>query len=144
MTRSIRQQPLCMNLRLSKPIQFLADLMNEDKSAPSFDLQRDSSNVSQLFMTGQVAMVFGNHALIPNFMEAEDLEWDIVGMPRAEGKDPVNVAAGAGYVISENTEHLEEAFLLWSFLLGPEGQEILRNRAYSYQDRRKLKIHLYF
>lgn len=105
-------------------IQFLADLMNEDKSAPSFDLQRDSSNVSQLFMTGQVAMVFGNHALIPNFMEAEDLEWDIVGMPRAEGKDPVNVAAGAGYVISENTEHLEEAFLLWSFLLGPEGQEI--------------------
>ena len=105
-------------------IQFMGDLMNVDKVAPSYDLQKDSSNISQLFSTGKVGMIIGNHALVPSFEKTPDLQWDIAGIPTAKGVQPVNLAGGAGYVIAKNTKHKDAAFKLWSFLLGEEGQKI--------------------
>ncbi|MGB8956198.1 MAG: sugar ABC transporter substrate-binding protein [Tumebacillaceae bacterium] len=105
-------------------IQFMGDLMNVDKVAPSYDLQKDSSNISQLFTTGRVGMIIGNHALVPSFQKTPGLEWDIAGIPTAKGVKPVNLAGGAGYAIAKNTKHKEAAYKLWSFLLGEEGQKI--------------------
>ena len=105
-------------------IQFLGDLMNVDKVAPSYDLQKDSNNIAQLFTTGKVGMIVGNHALVPGFEKTPDLQWDIAGLPTAKGVKPVNIAGGAGYVIAKNTKHKDAAFKLWSFLLGEEGEKI--------------------
>lgn len=102
-------------------IEFLSNLMREGY-APSYENQSDSSKISQLFMNNQVAIAFGNHALIPQMEDTDNLDWDIVGMPRVEGKEPVNSGGGAGYVISDDTEEFDASFKLWKFLLGEEGQ----------------------
>jgi multiple sugar transport system substrate-binding protein len=82
----------------------------------------NSENIASLFKEGQLAMAFGNHALIPAFAQVEELEWDVAGLPQNQRR--ANVAAGAGYVIAANTSHPDAAWTFLKFLSSFKGQAI--------------------
>ena len=103
----------------AKAIQFMADLINKDKVTPAPSQIADSTYIGPMFAGGQLAMAFGNHALVPTFAKTSGLEWDVVGMPHFPGHKTVNAAGGAGYTISRWTHDVNAAFTLWSFMTGP-------------------------
>jgi multiple sugar transport system substrate-binding protein len=100
-------------------VQFFADLINKDKVTPAANQIADSTNIGPLFASGQLALAFGNHALIPTFVKTPGLDWGVVGLPHFAGHKPVNAAGGAGYVISRWTAAPEAAYQLWSYITGP-------------------------
>jgi multiple sugar transport system substrate-binding protein len=107
------------NPKAAAGIQFMADLINVDKVTPAPTQLVDSTQIGPLFAGGQVAMAFGNHALVPSFIAAPNLQWDVVGMPHFTGYKTVNVAGGAGYTIGRWTKNPKAALHLWQFMTGP-------------------------
>lgn len=105
-------------------LQKLGDLIIKEKVSPSYELIKDSSQIAQMFLTNQVAMVIGNHALIPSFLAAKDLQWDVSYLPTMGNNLKVNIAGGAGYCISSKSKHKKEAWEFWTFLTGPEAQKM--------------------
>jgi multiple sugar transport system substrate-binding protein len=105
------------NARAAAGIQFMANLINKDKVTPP-PTQLDSTHIGPLFAGGQLALAFGNHALVPTFTAAQNLSWGVVGMPHFKGYKTVNVAGGAGYTISRWTKNVPAAFQLWEFITG--------------------------
>jgi multiple sugar transport system substrate-binding protein len=106
-------------------VQFLSDLINKDKVTPPYDQLKGSSNIAALFETGRLGMAWGNAALIPTFSKISGFEWDVVNMPKANTGTPfMGYLGGAGYTISNKTEHPDEAFTFWSFLSSGEAQQI--------------------
>jgi multiple sugar transport system substrate-binding protein len=103
----------------AQAIQFMADLINVDKVTPAPSQMGDSSIIGPLFASGQLAMVWGNHALVPTFKKTAGLDWDVVGLPHFTGQKVVNVAGGAGYGISKWTTNVDASYKLWSFMVGP-------------------------
>jgi multiple sugar transport system substrate-binding protein len=118
----------------AEAVQFFADLTNVDQVTPSFEQMLDSANIATLFKEGKLAMAFGNHALIPAFAEATDLEWDVIGLPQKVRR--ANVAAGAGYVISAKTAQPEAAWTFLKFLSGFKGQAIFAEAGIAVPARR--------
>ncbi len=106
----------------AEAIQFAADLTNVDKVTPPYEVMLSSENMANLFREQKLAMAFGNHALVPAFADIDEFEWDVVNLPKQ--KRAGNLAAGAGYVISANTEHPDEAWEFLKFLGSPKGQAI--------------------
>lgn len=127
-----------------KAIQFMADLINKDKVTPAASNIVDSTNIGPMFASGQLAMAFGNHALVPTFVKTPGLDWDVVGMPHFAGHPTVNLAGGAGYTMSKWTAAPDAAYQLWSFITGsvaslmfasgndlvPDNPEALRSAAW--------------
>jgi len=107
------------NAKAAAGIQFMADLINKDKVTPAPTQLVDSTTIGPLFTGGQVAMAFGNHALVPQLKATAALQWDVVGMPHFKGYKTVNVAGGAGYCISRWTKDPAAALQLWQFITGP-------------------------
>lgn len=107
------------NARAAAGIQFMANLINKDKVTPAASQIVDSTNIGPLFASGQLAMAFGNHALVPTFTSTPGLSWGVVGMPHFKGYKTVNVAGGAGYTISRWTKNINAALQLWEFITGP-------------------------
>lgn len=106
----------------AEAIQFFADLTNVDHVTPPYEILQSSENIAELFKNQQVAMAFGNHALLPAFANIDSFEWDVVSLPHHMRQ--ANLAAGAGYVIAANTAHPEAAWQFFKFLTGPKGQAI--------------------
>ncbi len=104
---------------VAQAIQFIADLINVDKVTPPPSQMGDSSTIGPLFASGQLAMAWGNHALVPTFLKTPGLDWGVVGLPHFTGQKTVNVAGGAGYAISKWASNKAAAYQLWSFLTGP-------------------------
>lgn len=102
----------------AQALQFMADLINKDQVVPP-PTQLSSAQIAPLFATGQLAMAFGNHALVPTFVKTAGLDWFVVGMPHFTGHPTVNASGGAGYCISKYTKQLDAAYDLWNFLTGP-------------------------
>lgn len=100
-------------------IQFMADLINKDKVTPAPSQIVDSTYIGPMFAGGQLAMAFGNHALIPTFTKTSGLDWNVAGMPTFPGHKTVNEAGGAGYCISAWTKNMAAAYTLWSYMTGP-------------------------
>jgi multiple sugar transport system substrate-binding protein len=104
-------------------IQFIADLINVDRSVPSFDAMQQLGSTTELFSTGRVAMVMTNAARVPTFAQA-DFEWDVAPLPTGPTGIRANTLGGAGYVLSANSGDLESAWRFLQFLSGPEGHAI--------------------
>ncbi|NMB13093.1 MAG: sugar ABC transporter substrate-binding protein [Firmicutes bacterium] len=104
-------------------IQFIADLINEYKVAPSFAQMLQLGSSTDLFQSGRVAMAMTNAARIPSFQQAK-FEWGIAPLLAGPTGIRANTMGGAGYVISANTKHPEEAWTFLRFLAGEEGQAI--------------------
>jgi multiple sugar transport system substrate-binding protein len=106
------------NAKAAAGIQFMADLINKDKVTPAASQIVDSTNIGPLFTSGQLAMAFGNHALVPALTSTPGLNWGVVGLPHFKGYKTVNVAGGAGYTVSRWTKNPNAAFQLWEFITG--------------------------
>lgn len=130
-TRSFLGEP-----EAAEAIQFLADLTNVDQVTPPYEVLDSSEKIAQLFKEEKVAMVFGNHALVPAFLEIDTFEWDVVGLPQQ--KREANLAAGAGYFIAADTEHPDEAWAFLKFLAGPKGQAIFTEAGVAVPSRRSV------
>jgi multiple sugar transport system substrate-binding protein len=103
----------------AQAIQFIADLTNKDQVTPPASQLASSATIASLFTGGQLAMAFGNHALIPTFNKTSGLDWFLVGMPHFNGHKAVNFVGGAGYCMSKFSSHPDEAYQLWDFMTGP-------------------------
>lgn len=107
------------NAKAAAGLQFMANLINKDNVTPAPTQMADSSTIGPLFTSGQLAMAFGNHALVPSLTSTPGLSWGVVGMPHFSGYKTVNVAGGAGYTISRWTKNVPAAFQLWEYITGP-------------------------
>lgn len=99
-------------------LQFIADLTNVDQVTPPPSQMASSATIASLFTSGQLAMAFGNHALVPTFASTKGLDWFVVGMPHFTGHPTVNASGGAGYAISKWTKEPDAAYKLWNFFTG--------------------------
>jgi len=99
--------------------QFMGDLITKDKVTPPASQIVDSTYIGPMFASGQLAMAYGNHALVPTFAKTAGLDWFVAGMPHFSGHKTVNYAGGAGYCISRWTKSLDASYQLWSFITGP-------------------------
>jgi multiple sugar transport system substrate-binding protein len=104
----------------AEAVQFFADLVNVDKVSPSYEVMKDGSNNTKLFIDGKVAMVFANHSVIPAFSNTQGLEWDVVPLPM--GKQRANVVGGAGYAIHKDSRNKAAAWEFLKFLSSELGQ----------------------
>ena len=100
-------------------LQFIANLTNKDQVTPPPTQMAASATIASLFTGQQLAMAFGNHALVPTFVKTPGLDWSVVGMPHFAGHPTVNASGGAGYTISAFTTVQDAAYALWEFLTGP-------------------------
>ncbi|MGI8748157.1 MAG: ABC transporter substrate-binding protein, partial [Deinococcus sp.] len=64
----------------AQAIQFLADLINKDKVAPAFQEMAQIGDSTQLFSSGQAAMVMTNAARITTFKTAP-FKWAVAPLP---------------------------------------------------------------
>lgn len=109
--------------KAAEGIQFMADLINVHKVAPSFVDMKQMGDTTQLFLTGRVAMVMTNAARIPTFKDA-NFAWDVAPLPAGPTGIRANSMGGAGYVMSSTSKHKKEAWEFLKFLCGREGQTI--------------------
>jgi multiple sugar transport system substrate-binding protein len=120
----------------AEALQFLQDLIHSDRVTPPPD-QLNTDDMNQLFREGRLSMVFGNHALVPWFTEAPGLLWDVAPLPR--NVERVNLAGGAGFVISRRSQQKEAAWTLLRFLSGPKSQSILAESGVITPARRSVR-----
>lgn len=97
-------------------LQFEGDLINKYKVTPSYSSLNDGNIRSQLFTSGQAAMLIDNAAQLPTFAKASGLSWDVAYLPVFKGKPIANVGGGAGYTIYSKTKQLDASWKLWEFL----------------------------
>ena len=117
-------------------LQWLADLTNVDRVTPPYDVQKSSLGIGQLFQDGKLAMAFGNHALLPGFAATPNLRFDVVGLPQNARR--VNVAGGASYVITSQSQNKESAWTFLQWLEGPKGQAIFTETGVGVPSRRSV------
>jgi multiple sugar transport system substrate-binding protein len=95
-------------------VQFLADLRNEHRVAPSPAEQGDIP----LFETGKVAITWGNPEAVQNFAtrigpprDNPKFQWDVALIPKKQQNG--NALAGGSFAISKGTSNPDQA---WTFL----------------------------
>ena len=129
-------------LRLGEPaavdaIQFLADLVNADRSTPPPDVLSSTGKIVGLFAEGRLAMAFGNHAVVPALANEASLKWDVVGLPM--GRERANLAAGAGYAIAASSTKKDAAWELLRYLEGTRGQALFAESGLIVPARRSVR-----
>jgi multiple sugar transport system substrate-binding protein len=120
----------------AEALQFLQDLIYTDRVTPPPD-HLNTDDMNQLFRDGQLSMVFGNHALVPWLTEATGLLWDVAPLPR--NAERINLAGGAGFVMSRRSQQKEAAWTLMRFLSGPKAQAILSESGVITPARRSVR-----
>jgi multiple sugar transport system substrate-binding protein len=103
----------------AEALQFIGDLTTKDNVTPPASQIASSATIAPLFAGGQLAMAFGNHALVPTFVKTKGLDWFVVGMPHFTGHKVVNATGGAGYCMSKFSSQPAAAYQLWDFMTGP-------------------------
>lgn len=104
-------------------IQFIADLINKDKVAPAFQEMAQIGDSTQLFSSGQAAMVMTNAARLTTFKSAP-FKWAVAPLPAGPTGLRANTVGGAGFGINANTQHKAEAWTFLQYLAGAQGQTI--------------------
>lgn len=120
----------------AQALQFLQDLIYVDRVTPPPD-QLNTDDMNRLFREGRLSMVFGNHTLVPWFAETPGLAWDVAPLPQQAAR--VNVAGGAGFVISRRSPQKDAAWTLLKFLTGPKAQAILAESGVITPARRSVR-----
>lgn len=103
-------------------------LLREERVTPSPRLlaRRDPM---QLFAAGRLAMVLGYRDLVPQLRDMEDISFDVMPLPRVGSYR--TVSSLSGYCLSADTEQVEEAADLLTFVVGDEGETIVTKAGYT-------------
>lgn len=105
----------------TEAIQFLGDMINADRTMPSFQELQQSGGTSQLFLGGQVAMVVTNAARLGTFADAE-FEWAVAPLPTGRSGVRTNRLGGAGFAMNAFSQNKEAAWDFLAYLAGEPGQ----------------------
>ncbi|AYY13319.1 sugar ABC transporter substrate-binding protein [Actinobacteria bacterium YIM 96077] len=100
-------------------LSFFNEMINEDGSVPGPDVISDLGYTTA-FTGENAAMGIYGHYLIPTLEDEADFEWGTTVLPAG----PVSrdsFASGAGYTMSAQTEHPEEAWALISHMASADG-----------------------
>jgi multiple sugar transport system substrate-binding protein len=117
-------------------LQFLQDLIHVDRVTPP-PSALNTDDLSRLFRDGRVSMIFGNHTLVPWLTETPGLTWNVAPLPRHVER--VNLAGGAGFVLSRRSQQKDAAWELVRFLTGPKAQAILAESGVIVPARRSVR-----
>ncbi|AFZ69327.1 ABC transporter substrate-binding protein [Deinococcus peraridilitoris] len=107
----------------AQAIQFIADLINKDKVAPAFQEMAQIGDSTQLFSSGQAAMVMTNAARLTTFKNAP-FKWAVAPLPSGPSGQKANTVGGAGFAMNANSKNKAEAWTFLKYLAGAEGQAI--------------------
>ena len=81
----------------------------------------DLGSVNDLFMSGKIAMRYGEFWSNLQFQDIEDFEWDIA--EPAHGAEKATWVGGACYTVSPKAAHVDEAVEYVMFAAGPIGAQ---------------------
>ena len=101
-------------------LQFLVDLRHKWNVCPATTMADRRQNIA-MFVNGQVAMFQTGAWDIQQMKEAKSLRWDIAPLPMS--KEHATLLGMENYAVSAHTQHPEEAWQLFAFLLGKQAQE---------------------
>ncbi|MEM7536781.1 MAG: ABC transporter substrate-binding protein [Chloroflexota bacterium] len=104
-------------------VQFMADLANEYGIMPSPRERNDLGSVNDLFVSGKIAMRYGEFWSNLQFQQIEDFEWDIAAP--AQGAQQATWVGGACYTVSSQTDFTDEAVQYAIYASGPEGSTVV-------------------
>lgn len=107
----------------TQAVQFLADLINKDKVAPAFQEMAQIGDSTQLFASGQAAMVMTNAARLTTFKDAP-FKWAVAPLPAGPTGMRANTVGGAGFGMNANSKNKAAAWTFLKYLAGAEGQTI--------------------
>jgi multiple sugar transport system substrate-binding protein len=107
--------------------QFLADLINKDKAAPSPAAQQKFSGSA--FQAGQAAMARqGTYMLLPYVKNITSFEWDVTVPP--QGKTRGVMADGIGWSMSSGSAVKDDAWALIKYF-NSDGQEFMGSQKFA-------------
>ena len=112
--------------RFAEGLQFYADLAVRHGVAPDVG-DRLSDSAADLFAQGRAAMVLGGHWLYSEFVEQDDLDFDITVLPVGPhgGPGAITDVGCTGLAIAANSPRSEKAWEFVKFATGPVGQAII-------------------
>ena len=112
--------------RFAEGLQFYADLAVRHGVAPDVG-DRLSDSAADLFAQGRAAMVLGGHWLYSEFVEQDDLDFDITVLPVGPhgGPGAITEVGCTGLAIAANSPRSEKAWEFVKFATGPVGQAII-------------------
>ncbi len=113
--RCLLDQPVAQDA-----LQFLVDLRHRYKVCPPTTMADRKQNIA-MFVNGQVGMFQTGAWDIQQMNEAKALRWDIAPLPKR--KQHATLLGMENYAVAAGTKHPQEAWELFSFLLGKEAQE---------------------
>jgi len=103
-------------------LQFLVDLRHKWNVCPPTTMAERRQNIA-MFTNGQVGMFQTGAWDIQQMQEARALRWDIAPLPKR--KQHATLLGMENYAIASGTEHPQEAWELFKFLLGRKAQETM-------------------
>lgn len=103
-------------------LQFLVDLRHTWNVCPPTTMAERRQNIA-MFVNGQVGMFQTGAWDIQQMQEAKALRWDIAPLPKR--KQHATLLGMENYAIASGTKHPQEAWELFTFLLGPKAQETM-------------------
>ncbi len=109
-------------------IQYIGDMMNVDRSMPSYLEASQSGGTTQMFLSGQAAMSITNAARLGSYAKA-DFDWAIAPLPKGPQGLRSNVVGGAGFGLNSNAKDMDAAWDFLSYISGAEGQAIFASAA---------------
>lgn len=118
----VKDNKLALNEGMTKALEFMNRLTNEDKSSPK---PAAGSNVSDLFASGQAAMSMSGSWMATTYRDV-DFNWDIQTLPKEN--QAYNSLHTGFYTISSNSKHKEEAWKFVEFMMSETGQTIFSEK----------------
>jgi len=103
-------------------LQFLVDLRHKWGVCPPTTMADRRQNIA-MFTSGKIGMFQTGAWDIQTMREAKALRWNIAPLPKK--KHHATLLGMENYAIAANTEHPQEAWELFKFLLGPQAQETM-------------------
>jgi multiple sugar transport system substrate-binding protein len=110
----------------AEAIQFLADLINVHKIAPSIMAARDFGSGDAMFVDGRAAMSAYGRWVTLRYRDITKFKWNVAQMPKGKGGRASTLFTVA-YCIHAKSKNPELAWKLVKFLSSPEVQKDVAN-----------------
>ncbi|MDP9823353.1 extracellular solute-binding protein [Nocardioides massiliensis] len=103
-------------------------LLREERVTPSPQLL-ERRDPLQLFAAGRLGMLLGYRDLVPELRAMADVRFDVMPLPRVGSYR--TVSSLSGYCLASDTDHVQEAADLLTFVVGDAGETIVTRAGYT-------------
>ncbi|HWU99972.1 MAG TPA: sugar ABC transporter substrate-binding protein [Devosia sp.] len=102
-------------------IQWVADMINKDKSVPNFQESDQMGGTASMFTADQASMSITNASRLGSYANAT-FKWAVAPVPAGPDGIKANEAGGAGFAMNANSKIKDAAWAFMQYLCGPDGQ----------------------